>query len=257
MPSTATPPLTRPVSQAVFDFYLELNTRWPETFNLQEPKPLQIGIDKAVKAHIPVPQRTLKQFFRWYTDRKPYLKAIAKGTHRYGLSGEPHAALSEPDRINAQRRLRARKRLGPRPAAEPTEAAAPAADAAAPAAVSIWDEFFKHKDELAMELEINATLKVVLRDKPQMRESEDGSVLFSAMQNVPKGLPKGAALPAAPLYLAIPKAMWSKSQKEAEQIEAEGQPVWWMIEGAMGMGADGLLVYAKGVQAIAGKRKAA
>ena len=105
-----------------------------------------------------------------------------------------------------------------------------------------------------MQTQINATLKLVLRETPQMRESEDGKVLYYAMTNVPSGLPAEASLPSAPLYLALPAKLWRNAQKKAQKLGTDEEtPVWWMIEGAIGMGEDGLLVYAKSVQAIAGK----
>jgi len=251
MALTAAPTRGHSVPREVFDFYLHLQERWPKLFNLHRPKPLAIGIDKAIQVHVDVPPGTLKQFFRWYTSRKPYHEAMLTATHRYDLQGQPHEAIDDSARNRARLCLHGKTRP---PAATATPTAVAKAQPAKAAPTSIWDELVQHKGAFDMQTQINATLKLVLRETPQMRESEDGKVLYYAMTNVPSGLPAEASLPSAPLYLAVPAKLWRNAQKKANKLSAnEDTPVWWMIEGAIGMGEDGLLVYAKSVQPMAGK----
>ena len=256
MPQTASQAKRHPISQEAFDLYLQLQARWPKTFSLNQPKPLQIGIHEAIGAEMTVTEPMMNQLMRWYTRRRPYLQAMLSGTHRYGLDGEPVVDISELDRQSARARLdgyRVRAQP-PRQLVEPEPGPASLPGQKVKTR-RLWDEILSHKGELPMTTEINATLKIILREKPEMGESEDGSTLYSTLRNVAKGLPAGAELPEAPLYLAIPKKMWTKAEKRGQEIEAAGKPVLWMIEGAVGIGVDGLLVYAKGVQAIEGKAK--
>ena len=51
-------------------------------------------------------------------------------------------------------------------------------------------------------MSVTATLKLVLRDMPETRES-DGMV-YMALENEPQGLPKGISLDSGPLYLSSP-----------------------------------------------------
>jgi sRNA-binding protein len=127
MAPTASAPRGRAVPQEVFDFYLHLQERWPDVFSLQRPKPLVIGIDRAVQAQVSASPDTLKRFFRWYTGRRPYHEAMLQATHRYGLSGQPQ------DKVTDKARQRAQLCLSGKPAQQ-AAAAAPAAKAKAPPA---------------------------------------------------------------------------------------------------------------------------
>ena len=49
---------------------------------------------------------------------------------------------------------------------------------------------------------VTATLKLVLRDMPETRESN--SLVYMALTNEPRGLPRGISLDSGPLYLSSP-----------------------------------------------------
>ena len=52
-------------------------------------------------------------------------------------------------------------------------------------------------------MHVTATLKLVLRDLPETRESN--GLVYMALENAPKGLPMGLSLDAGPLYLSSPE----------------------------------------------------
>ena len=49
-------------------------------------------------------------------------------------------------------------------------------------------------------MHVTATLKLVLRDLPETRESN--GLVYMALENEPKGLPMGISLDTGPLYLS-------------------------------------------------------
>ena len=51
-------------------------------------------------------------------------------------------------------------------------------------------------------MSVTATLKLVLRDLPETRESN--GLVYMALENEPRGLPKGISLDSGPLYLSSP-----------------------------------------------------
>lgn len=69
---------------------------------------------------------------------------------------------------------------------------------------------------------VNASLKLVLRDLPETRES--GGMVYMALQNEPRGLPKGVTLDSGPLYLTCAVKQWRTACTKAEQIRAGGTP---------------------------------
>src|SRR5262245_32548306 len=69
---------------------------------------------------------------------------------------------------------------------------------------------------------VTATLKLVLRDLPETRE-RDGLV-YMALHNEPKGLPKGISLDSGPLYLTSPVKQWRTACTKAEQISTSWKP---------------------------------
>ncbi|EHD9479709.1 hypothetical protein JYL57_001926 [Salmonella enterica subsp. enterica serovar Typhimurium] len=67
---------------------------WPELFNLDEPKPLKVGVLDDIQRDIAARDLTigagvLKGAIASYTRRIRYKKAIAAGGARYDLSGQP------------------------------------------------------------------------------------------------------------------------------------------------------------------------
>ena len=55
-------------------------------------------------------------------------------------------------------------------------------------------------------MSVTATLKLVLRDLPETREN--GGMVYMALHNEPKGLPKGISLDSGPLYLTAQVKQW-------------------------------------------------
>ena len=98
---------------------------------------------------------------------------------------------------------------------------------------------------------VTATLKLVLRDLPETRES-DGMV-YMALTNEPKGLPKGISLDSGPLYLTSPVKQWRTACTKAEQIRASGTPALLIVEAHVATREGALVGVVKGVQVVEGK----
>jgi hypothetical protein len=98
---------------------------------------------------------------------------------------------------------------------------------------------------------VTATLKLVLRDLPETRE-RDGMV-FMALQNEPKGLPKGINLDSGPLYLSSPVKQWRTACTRAEQIRATGTPALLIVEAHVSTKEGALVGVVKGIQVVEGK----
>jgi len=98
---------------------------------------------------------------------------------------------------------------------------------------------------------VTATLKLVLRDVPETRES--GGMVYMALHNEPRGLPKGISLDSGPLYLTSPVKQWKTACTRAEQIRASGTPALLIVEAHVGAQDGALMAVAKGIQTVAGK----
>ena len=98
---------------------------------------------------------------------------------------------------------------------------------------------------------VTASLKLVLRDLPETRE-RDGMV-YMALSNEPKGLPKGISLDNAPIYLTSPVKQWKTACAKAEQIRASGTPALLIIEAHISAREGALLGAIKGIQIVEGK----
>ena len=98
---------------------------------------------------------------------------------------------------------------------------------------------------------VTATLKLVLRDLPETRE-KDGLV-YMALQNEPRGLPKGISLDSGPLYLSSPVKQWRTACTRAEQIRATGTPALLIVEAHVSTKEGGLIGVVKGIQVVEGK----
>jgi hypothetical protein len=101
---------------------------------------------------------------------------------------------------------------------------------------------------------VTATLKLVLRDLPETRE-RDGMV-YLALTNEPKGLPKNISLDSGPLYLTSPAKQWRAACTRAEQIRASGTPALLIIEAHVSTKEGALIGVVKGVQVVEGKATA-
>jgi hypothetical protein len=102
---------------------------------------------------------------------------------------------------------------------------------------------------------VTATLKLVLRELPETRESN--GLVYMALQNEPRGLPKGITLDSGPLYLSSPVKAWKTACTKAEQIRASGTPALLIVEAHVSTKEGALVGVVKGVQVVEGKATAA
>jgi hypothetical protein len=98
---------------------------------------------------------------------------------------------------------------------------------------------------------VNATLKLVLRDLPETRE-KDGMV-YMALTNEPRGLPKNISLESGPLYLTAPARQWKTACAKAAEIRASGTPALLIVEAHVSTREGALIGVVKGVQVVEGK----
>ena len=209
--------------------------RYPATFTHdgEPPKPLAIGISDQLIAALGIAPAIVHTAMRLYTRRKAYQRALAQdGAMRVGLDGLP----TEPVALEHQATARA-----PRTHA----AASPAQPDAGPVALTL--DLWKGLTPMA----VTATLKLVLRDLPETRE-RDGMV-YMALQNEPRGLPKGITLESGPLYLSAPVKPWKTACTKAEQIRATGTPALLIVEAHVSTQEGALVGVVKGVQVVEGK----
>ena len=98
---------------------------------------------------------------------------------------------------------------------------------------------------------VTAILKLVLRDLPETREN--GGLVYMALHNEPRGLPKGISLDSGPLYLTAPVKPWRTACTKAEQIRASGTPALLIVEAHVSTRDGALVGVVKGVQVVEGK----
>jgi sRNA-binding protein len=81
-----------------------LCAKYPNVFNLDDPKPLAIGTGNILLAALPedIAKRDFNNAMRSYVHRARYVKAIIKQTHRFNLQGEPVEEISETDKDSAK-----------------------------------------------------------------------------------------------------------------------------------------------------------
>lgn len=75
---------------------------------------------------------------------------------------------------------------------------------------------------------VTATLKLVLRDLPETRESN--GLVYMALTNEPRGLPRGISLESGPLSLSSPAKQWRTACTRAAEIRASGIPALLIVE---------------------------
>lgn len=98
---------------------------------------------------------------------------------------------------------------------------------------------------------VTATLKFVLREVPESRES-DGMV-YLALQNVPKGVPARIHLDDAPLSVACTSKLWRTTLQRTQALAASGPLPLWIVEAHVGVQDGALLAVVKGIQVVAGQ----
>ena len=100
-------------------------------------------------------------------------------------------------------------------------------------------------------MSVTATLKLVLREMPETRET--GGLVSMALHHEPRGLPKGISLDSGPLYLTAPVKPWRTACTKAEQIRASGTPALLIVEAHVSTRDGALVGVVKGVQVVEGK----
>jgi len=135
--------------------------------------------------------------------------------------------------------------FAPAPTKKPAKPTTPAA-ADIPALVLTLD-LWKGMTPMA----VTATLKLVLRDLPETRESN--GMVYMALQNEPRGLPKGISLESGPLYLTAPVKQWKTATAKAEEIRATGTPALLIVEAHVSTREGALVGVVKGIQVVEGK----
>lgn len=98
---------------------------------------------------------------------------------------------------------------------------------------------------------VTATLKLVLRDLPETRES--AGMVYMALTNEPRGLPKGIALESGPLYLTSAVKQWKTACARAAEIRASGVPALLIVECHVSTREGALVGVLKSVQVVEGK----
>ena len=98
---------------------------------------------------------------------------------------------------------------------------------------------------------VTATLKLVLRDLPETRESN--GLVYMVLQHEPRGLPKGISLDSGPLYLSSPVKPWRTACTKAAEIRASGTPALLIVEAHVSTKEGALIGVVKGIQVVEGK----
>jgi hypothetical protein len=93
----AAPPARPEMNPA--DCVQQLKQRWPAVFS-GSPKPLKLRIHVDIQERAPgvFPRQALTFFFRRYTSTTSYLLAMAKGTQRFDLDGQPSGEVTDENR---------------------------------------------------------------------------------------------------------------------------------------------------------------
>jgi hypothetical protein len=213
--------------------------RYPATFTHEgePPKPLAIGTGDRLVEDLGLAPDVVNTAMRLYTRRRSYQQALAQpGAMRIDLTGQP----TEPVTPEHQAAARApRTHVG----------ASPDQPDAGPVALTLdqWKGLTP--------MPVTATLKLVLRDLPETRESN--GLIYMALQNEPRGLPKGITLESGPLYLSSPVKQWKTACTKAEQIRASGTPALLIVEAHVSTQEGALVGVVKGVQVVEGKAQTA
>lgn len=86
---------------------------WPELFSLEDPRPMVVGIDEAIKADIDARQLPGKGSILFmlgrYASHYKYLQALVAGGPRYDLNGNPAGEVTPEEQKQAAERLAAMK----------------------------------------------------------------------------------------------------------------------------------------------------
>jgi len=230
---------TATVRTAAIELLSTLCERYPETFKHEgePPKPLAIGTGARLDEDLGLAPDVVNAAMRLYTRRKSYQRALAQaGAMRVDLAGQPTEPVSQEHQAVAHT---------PCPTALPSQGTAALDGTTAPMALTL--DLWKGLRPMP----VTATLKLVLRDLPETRE-KDGLV-YMALQNEPRGLPKDISLDSGPLYLTSTTKQWHTACTKAEQIRATGTPALLIVEAHVSTREGALVGVVKGVQVVEGK----
>jgi hypothetical protein len=238
MSEVITTPTQANRTTAALELLAMLTERYPEAFRHEDetPRPLAIGTGARLVAELGLEPDLVNTAMRLYTRRHAYQQALAQpGAMRVDLTGQP----TEPVTAAHQAATRTpRSHQAPRPGQSD----------AVPVVLTL--DLWKGLRPMA----VTATLKLVLRELPETRE-RDGMV-YMALQNEPRGLPKGISLDSGPLYLSSPVKQWKTACTRAEQIRTTGTPALLIVEAHVSTREGALMGVVKGIQVVAGKAAA-
>ncbi len=83
-----------------YRLFLQLNVLRPTVFDMQNPKPLAIGIREKIAETVGVPRYIAGWFCEWWCHRNQYRKAIeADNSYRYHISGNRGCKVQEVAKI--------------------------------------------------------------------------------------------------------------------------------------------------------------
>ena len=102
---------------------------------------------------------------------------------------------------------------------------------------------------------ITATLKFVLRELPETRESN--GLVFMALQTNRRDYPKASAWTVARCISPHRVKQWKTACTRAEQIRATGTPALLIVEAHVSTKEGALMGVVKGVQVVEGKARGA
>jgi len=93
-----------------------LAERWPETFNYNEPKPLDIGTREKILASTESEdeKKLLMTAINAYCRRLPYILSIINHTYRYDLNGNESQLITDKEKAHAlqhQANVKAKRKI--------------------------------------------------------------------------------------------------------------------------------------------------
>ena len=92
----------REANQAAVELLIEA---YPNTFSLNEPKPLKIGIQEELVADEKVSRGKIKRALATYVRNPRYLQSMVAGAHRVNLAGEEAGEVTAEDEQHAKAKL--------------------------------------------------------------------------------------------------------------------------------------------------------
>jgi ProP effector len=84
-----------------------LSEAYPEVFNLQEPKPLKVGIHEDLAADEKLSKTKIRLALSAYVRHYNYLSCLVEGAQRVDLKGQPVAAVTAEDQAHAREKMAA------------------------------------------------------------------------------------------------------------------------------------------------------